>query len=256
MITGAAGQLGGSYQKEFLSRGAKVVGIDIVRSSVISSLAHEYGDSFLFCEADVTIKDSLINCLRIIKEKFGPPTVLINNAAIDSPPGAPSAETGPFEAYPEQLWDSVIGVNLKGVFLACQVFGGDMARNRGGSIVNIASIYGLVAPDQSIYDYRRKRGEVFFKPAAYAVSKSGVINLTRYLSAYWAKKNVRVNTLSIAGVFNNQDPEFIDAYTTRIPIGRMAESSEYNGAIVFLASDASSYMTGSNLVIDGGWTAI
>lgn len=131
-----------------------------------------------------------------------------------------------------------------------------MARGNGGSIINVSSIYGMVSPDQGIYEFRRQRGEVFYKPVAYSASKSGLYNLTRYLGAYWAKKNVRVNTLTLAGVFNNQDPEFLKGYCGRIPIGRMANPDEYNGAVLFLASNASRYMTGSNLVVDGGWTAI
>ena len=150
----------------------------------------------------------------------------------------------------------VLDVNLKGTFLSCQVFGAEMANRGIGSIINISSIYGLVSPDQSIYQYRRNRGEEFYKPVAYSASKSGVLNLTRYLSSYWAKKNVRVNSLTIAGVFNNQDKDFLNEYTKRIPIGRMAKPSEYNGAVLFLASNASSYMTGSNLILDGGWTSI
>ena len=131
-----------------------------------------------------------------------------------------------------------------------------MAEQNYGSIINISSIYGLVSPDQNLYDYRRKNGDDFYKPIAYSVSKSGILNLTRYLSTYWAKKMVRVNSLTLAGVFNDQDKDFLDAYTSRIPIGRMAEKNEYNGAVIFLASSASQYMTGSNLVVDGGWTAI
>ena len=131
-----------------------------------------------------------------------------------------------------------------------------MATEGKGSIVNIASIYGMVSPDQSIYDYRRQNGEEFYKPVAYSASKSGIMNLTRYLSVYWSQQGVRVNTLTIAGVHNDQDKEFLHAYETRIPVGRMASENQYNGSILFLASEASSYMTGSNLVVDGGWTAI
>ena len=160
------------------------------------------------------------------------------------------------EDYPEDSWDKVIDVNLKGVFLCCQVFGAAMAKVNKGSIINIASIYGVVSPDQSLYAYRRNRGEVFYKPVAYSASKSGIFNLTRYLAVYWAEQNVRVNSLTIAGVFSNQDQAFLDVYCDRIPVGRMANVDEYNGSVLFLASKASHYMTGTNLVIDGGWTAI
>jgi NAD(P)-dependent dehydrogenase (short-subunit alcohol dehydrogenase family) len=150
----------------------------------------------------------------------------------------------------------VMQVNTKGVFLCCQVIGGAMAAADRGSIVNISSIYGLVSPNQSIYEYRREAtGMPFVKPVAYSVSKSALFNLTRYLATYWAKNNVRVNTLTFGGVFNEQDPKFLENYCARVPLGRMAREDEYNGAIIFLLSDASSYMTGSNVVIDGGWTA-
>ena len=151
--------------------------------------------------------------------------------------------------------DRVIDVNLKGVFLCCQVAGGAMASAGRGSIINIGSTYGLVSPDQRIYEYRRSDGTPFFKPIAYSASKSGLINLTRYLATYWAERNVRVNMLTLGGVFNNQDAEFLKGYCARVPMGRMAREDEYNGAVVFLISDAAAYMTGSNLVIDGGWTA-
>ena len=147
-------------------------------------------------------------------------------------------------------------VNVKGTFLACQVFGGAMAQAGRGSIVNVASIYGLVAPDQGLYQYRRDRGEVFFKPVAYAASKSALYNLTRYLAGYWGNRSVRVNTVTFAGVFNNQDPEFLARYTAKVPLGRMADPSDYNGTIVYLMADASAYMTGSNVVVDGGFTAL
>lgn len=256
LITGASGQLGMEYQTAFLEHGAKVIGIDITKSTGISELEEKFNKDYCFLSCDITSKDSLISCFAEIKSNIGSPDVLINNAAIDSPPGSPMEETGPFESYPEESWDKVLDVNLKGTFLTCQVFGAEMAKNNKGSIINISSIYGLVSPDQSIYDFRRKKGEDFFKPVAYSASKSGILNLTRYLASYWTKDNIRVNSLTIAGVFNNQEDEFLKAYCKRIPIGRMANSEEYNGAVIFLASDASSYMTGSNIIIDGGWTAI
>lgn len=256
VITGVSGQLGSAYARAFLSRGAAVAGLDARRGPVCDDLDEEFGQAFLFAEADVTSKASIAEAHSFVLAKLGAPTVLINNAAIDSPPSAPPAENGPFEDYPEESWDRVLDVNLKGVYLCCQVIGAEMARRKRGSIINIASIYGIVSPDQSIYEYRRRRGEVFYKPVAYSASKSGVLNLTRYLAVYWAKAGVRVNTLTLAGVEAGQDADFLDAYCSRIPIGRMATRDEYDGAVLFLASDASRYMTGSNLVVDGGWTAI
>lgn len=257
LITGVSGQLGGEYAKTFLARGARVVGLDVRPSAMSDTLAAQYPPSnYLFCAADVTDKVSLQKASAETVGKFGVPTVLINNAAIDSPPSAPPEENGPFEDYPEASWDKVIDVNLKGVYLCCQVFGAAMAKAGKGSIINVASIYGVVSPDQNLYEYRRRRGEVFYKPVAYSASKSGILNLTRYLAVYWAKQGVRVNSLTIAGVFNNQEQAFLDAYCGRIPIGRMANADEYNGSVLFLASDASKYMTGHNLVVDGGWTAI
>ena len=256
VITGVCGQLGCNYAQAFLELDSIVIGIDLYSGINSNLLATKYPKNFIFLNADVTNKISLKKALKEIISQAGTPTVLINNAAIDSPPSSLSEENGPFEDYPEASWDKVIDVNLKGVYLCCQVFGAAMAKAENGSIINISSIYGIVSPDQNIYNYRRKRGEVFYKPVAYSASKSGVLNLTRYLAVYWAKQNVRVNSLTIAGVFNNQEQDFLDVYCSRIPIARMANPNEYNGAIIFLASNASTYMTGSNLIIDGGWTAI
>lgn len=256
VVTGVSGQLGSQYAGAFLAQGARVCGIDLRASGASDELKAEYEGRYEFCSADVTDSASVRSALKRATAVFGVPTVLINNAAIDSPPSAPPEENGPYEDYPEASWDKVIDVNLKGVHLCCQAFGGAMAQAGRGAIVNIASIYGVVAPDQSLYEYRRRRGEVFFKPVAYSASKSGILNLTRYLAVYWAKRNVRVNSLTISGVFNNQEQAFLDAYCSRIPVGRMADPTEYNGAVLFLASPAARYMTGHNLVVDGGWTAI
>lgn len=256
IVTGAAGQLGLQYARAFAERGARVVGLDLRPSPGIGQLEQDFAERFLFVSASVTDRAALDVALQTIERRFGAPTVLVNNAAIDSPPNAPVSENGPFEDYPDESWDRVMDVNVKGVYLCCKVFGAAMARAGKGSIVNISSIYGVVSPDQSLYEYRRQRGETFFKPVAYSVSKSALLNLTRYLAVYWAKQKVRVNTLVISGVFANQEQAFLDAYCSRIPAGRMAQVEEYNGALLFLASPAAAYMTGSTLTVDGGWTAI
>ncbi|MCW5940953.1 MAG: SDR family oxidoreductase [Fimbriimonadaceae bacterium] len=248
VVTGGLGQLGRSYAKALRERGARVAILDL-RAEPAEA------ERVLTIPADVADRSSLERALATIEAAWGTPYGLVNNAALDSPPNAPAGENGPFEEYPESSWDRVIEVNVKGVFLCCQVFGGAMARVGEGSIVNIGSIYGLVSPVQDIYEYRRERGETFFKPAAYATSKSALLNLTRYLATYWARKGVRVNNLTLAGVFNDQEEAFLEAYQERMPIGRMAREDEYDGAVLFLLSRASSYMTGANLVVDGGWTA-
>lgn len=256
VLTGVSGLLGRHYAQGLLGMGARVVGLDLRSSDDIARVEVAYPDRFHFVECDVTKRADLERALAETRKVFGEPTVLVNNAAIDSPPSAPLEENGPFETYPDASWERVMNVNVTGVFLSCKVFGAAMAANHRGSIINVSSIYGVVSPDQSLYEYRRQRGEVFYKPAAYAASKSAVLNLTRYLAVYWARVGVRVNTLVIAGVENHQDPEFLSAYCARIPVGRMAAPGDYLGAIAFLASDASRYMTGSQLVVDGGWTAI
>lgn len=256
VVTGGLGQLGLGYAKVLLARGAKVALLDNRGDAfALATVLPNYGaDRVTLLAADVTRRVELEQSLKQLLNIWGPPHGLINNAAIDSPPDAPLSENGPFETFPESSWDKVMSVNVKGVMLCCQVFGGAMATAGRGSIINIGSIYGVVAPDQSLYEYRRTRGEEFYKPVAYSASKSALYNLTRYLATYWAPR-VRVNILTLAGVFNNQDKDFIDAYQRRMPMGRMARVDEYNGAIVFMLSDASSYMTGSELRLDGGWTA-
>lgn len=258
VVTGGCGQLGRQFTRTLIDRGARVAVFDVHPSEGKpedhnNNAVHE--DTLLTLAVDVAQRDSIAEGLAQVISKWGPPHALINNAALDSPPGAPAEETGPFETYPESSWDRVMQVNAKGVFLCCQVIGGQMADAGRGSIVNICSIYGLVSPDQRIYDYRRAAGATFVKPVAYAVSKSSLLNLTRYLATYWSPRKVRVNTLTLGGVFNNQDQQFLENYSGHVPLGRMAREDEYNGAIIFLISDASSYMTGANLVIDGGWTA-
>ncbi len=258
IVTGGLGQLGRQFSLALADRGAKVAIFDIQVSEqwVAERFAgRRNDDNLMFVRVDITQRRSIEAGLSQVSAKWGVPHALINNAALDAPPNAPGEENGPFESYPESSWDKVIEVGVKGVFLCCQVIGGRMAGAGRGSIINISSIYGVVSPDQRLYEYRRAGGTPFFKPAAYSVSKSALLNQTRYLATYWAGSNVRVNTLTPGGVFNNQDEQFLANYAARVPLGRMAREDEYNGAIVFLVSDASSYMTGANLIIDGGWTA-
>ena len=258
VLTGGLGQLGMAYAKAFVEQGALVASIDLTSAPKDDKAGFEQllasGRYFNYV-ADVTERKELEQALDAIRVNFGEPEVLINNAALDFPPNAPETEVGPFETYPESSLDAIMKVNVKGTVLCCQVFGANMAAKGKGSIINISSLYGILSPCQDIYDFRRKDGEVFFKPVGYSISKSAILNLTRYLATYWAKSGVRVNTLTLAGVFNNQHPEFLKAYCARMPMGRMADVKESVGPMLFLASDASSYMTGANLIIDGGWSA-
>ncbi len=257
VVTGAAGQLGGQYVRAMLEVGCRVVAIDYDLSNPKGNLSALRSDNLMVLEVDITKKTSIQGALKKICDQFGKVDGLINNAAIDAPPGGSDENVGPFETYPETAWDKMMEVNLKGMFLCCQVFGSDMVAKGRGSIVNIASIYGMLSPDQRIYEYKYKnagaKARPFFKPVAYSVTKSGVYNLTRWLATYWAPSNIRVNTLTLAGVFNNQDEAFLGKYIQKVPLGRMAKQEEYCGAILFLLSDASSYMTGSNMVVDGGF---
>jgi NAD(P)-dependent dehydrogenase (short-subunit alcohol dehydrogenase family) len=247
VVTGGMGQLGSVYVAGLAERGMRV--------AVFDTASGEVAEGARAFAVDITDRAALQAAAREVEAEWGVPHLLVNNAALDSPPDAPAEEVGPFESYPEASFDEVMDVNVKGTFLCCQVVGGAMARAGRGSIVNISSVYGLLSPVQDLYAFRRERGETFVKPVAYSVSKSAILNLTRYLATYWAKDGVRVNTLTLAGVWNDQPPEFLEAYAERVPLGRMLEAPEALGAVVFLASDASSYVTGSNLVVDGGWSA-
>lgn len=255
VVTGGNGQLGTEYVKSLAENGAKVAVFDMGDglNDELKNISKKYEVEFF--KVDITKKEQVEEALKKIEKKMGVPSVLINNAALDAPPGSNPEENKSFEDYSLKTWQAVLDVNLTGVFICCQVIGGRMAKSGGGSIVNISSTYGLVSPNQNIYKYREKLGKPFIKPISYSATKSALLNMTRYLATYWAEKNVRVNTLCPAGVFNNQDEEFVKNYTNLVPMKRMAKKNEYNGAILFLSSDASSYMTGSNLIVDGGWTA-
>ena len=247
VVTGGMGQLGRVYVEGLAERGVRVAVFDVAGG--------ELPEGARAFTVDVTDRGALEEATAELVADWGAPHLLVNNAALDSPPDAPAEEVGPFESYPEESFDAVMDVNVKGTFLCCQVVGGEMARAGRGSIVNVSSVYGLLSPVQDLYAFRREQGETFVKPVAYSVSKSAVLNLTRYLATYWAREGVRVNTLTLAGVWNDQPAEFLDAYAARVPIGRMLRAEEALGAVVFLASDASSYVTGSNVVVDGGWSA-
>lgn len=258
VITGGLGNLGRHFSKVLVARGARIAVFDFASDEAMmaSQLCDdESAGRLMVCQVDVTVRISLERALKLVEQKWGVPDGLINCAALDSPPDASAEENGPFETYPEASWDDVMNVNVKGVFQGCQVIGGRMAEEGRGSIINISSIYGLVSPDQRIYSYRRSDGENFFKPVAYSASKSALYNLTRYLATYWGEKGVRVNTVTFGGVFDNQDKTFVNNYINRVPMGRMAKKEDYEGAVIFLLSKASAYMTGSNLIIDGGWTS-
>ncbi|GAN29272.1 SDR family oxidoreductase [Legionella pneumophila] len=247
VVTGGSGNLGSNLVRYLADQGACVASIDLQHDDCWNGLIMQLN-------ADVTDKTALTTAREKIEQKWGGIDGLVTCAAIDSPPDASSKDNGPFEDFSEETFDKVMNVNVKGVFLSCQVFGKAMEKRRAGSIVNIGSIYGVVSPDQKIYEYRRERGENFYKPVAYSASKSALYNLTRYLAEYWASKNIRTNIITLAGMFADQDNDFLSAYCARVPMGRMATPSDYIGAIHFLLSDSSKYMTGSELRIDGGWT--
>jgi NAD(P)-dependent dehydrogenase (short-subunit alcohol dehydrogenase family) len=257
VVTGALGLLGRHHCRALAEAGANVVVTDLDAEGceeLAQDLETATGREALAHAAEVTDSEALRGLLDATLRRFDQLDVLVNNAAVnDSFSERDDPELARFERYPIESWQRSIDVNLTGVFLCCQVFGSSMAARRRGSIINVASTYGVVAPDQSIYA-RPDGTQSFWKSAAYPAVKAGVLGLTRYLASYWGRSGVRVNALSPGGVEDGQDEYFIRQYSARTPLGRMAEPSEYRGALLFLASDASSYMTGANLVVDGGWT--
>lgn len=259
IVTGGLGQLGTQFSKSLAEAGAKVA-IFSRREFSAEQIAEKFpglADNIRVYVASVTDKESLEKATEQLIADWGVPHILVNNAGIDSKPSGSADQNSPFEVYPKKYWDEIIDTNLTGVMLCCQVIGSKMAEANRGSIINVGSIYGLVSPNQALYAYREERdGVPFIKAVSYAASKSGLVNLTKYLGTYWGQKNVRVNLISFGGVKTaNFDKEFIDAFLQRVPMNRQAAVDEYNGVIQFLASDASSYMTGSNVVVDGGFTA-
>lgn len=257
VITGGAGLLGEQHARAIAMAGGIPVLVDIQHeraSEKAAVLSREYGVPAVGCAADIT-KQPEIEALRTeILARFGRLDILINNAA-NNPKMEASTEVNfsRLENFPLAQWEADIAVGLTGAFLCSKVFGSHMAANGGGVIVNVASDLALLAPDQRIYRQPGVPEQMqAVKPVTYSVVKSALVGLTRYLASYWADKKVRVNAISPGGVYNGQPEDFVARLTNLIPLGRMAATNEYQGAIVFLCSAASSYMTGANLVVDGG----
>jgi NAD(P)-dependent dehydrogenase (short-subunit alcohol dehydrogenase family) len=258
IVTGALGRLGREYVKVLGRAGAAVGAIDVTGDrGLFTGLADE-GVVVHVEVADLSRKADAERAIGNIAAALGAPTILVNNAGMGSSPAAAGSENGLFEDYPELAWDTMIDSHLKSAFFASQAFIRHYraGARTAGSIINVSSTYGVVSPDQSIYDYKRAGGATYFKPVGYSVAKSGVLNFTRWLAEYGAPLGLRANTLVPGGV-REQDhaPEFVAEYEKRTPLGRMAAETDYNGAVLFLASPASSYMTGATIIVDGGWTA-
>lgn len=249
VLTGAAGVIGTQVVLAFVEAGARVCAIDRNAALLKQRLGPEHG-ALMHCAADVSSRDALLKARRKLESKWGPADALLNNAVARS-----RNYFEPFESFDLEEWNEVLAVNLTGAMLAAQVFGTPMAERGRGSIVNTLSIYGMVGPDQRIYEGSMHLGQPVSSPAVYGASKAGLWGLTRYLATYWGKQGVRVNAVSVGAVSNGQGEEFVRHYASRVPLGRMAEATDVAAAMRYLASDASKYVTGHNLVVDGGWTA-
>ncbi|TMQ50382.1 MAG: SDR family oxidoreductase [Candidatus Eisenbacteria bacterium] len=252
LITGGAGLLGWEHGMVLADQGARVVLADRRDDECrlrAENLRRRTGVPALGLACDVTNRASWESILHEVVSSFGRIDVLVNNAALTMDSRSPHYDAT-FSDFPTDDWNAVLAVNLTGTFLGCQVIGKHMVVRGSGSIINIASLYGVVSPHHPMYE-----GTGVHQPAAYAVSKAGVLGLTRYLAALWAPHGVRVNAITPGGVFNQHAEPFVGRYARLSPIGRMAQPEEIRGAVAYLASDASSYCTGHNLVVDGGWTA-
>ena len=259
IVTGALGLLGRQHCDCLAQAGAHVVAVDLDEAGCVlfaRELSQRYGFASVGVAADIVSPDDLQRLRDAVLTRFDRIDVLVNNAALDDK--VDNNASGPnlraFEHFPLEAFRRSLDVNVTGTFLACQVLGTPMAQRGRGSIINVASTYGLVGPDQRLY--REPDGtQDFFKSPSYPAGKGAVLAFTRFLAAYWGPNQVRVNALCPGGVRAAQAEHFVTAYGARTPLGRMARAGEYRGALVFLASDASSYMTGSSLVVDGGFTA-
>jgi 2-deoxy-D-gluconate 3-dehydrogenase len=257
VVTGGAGLLGSAFCRTLAEAGAQVVIADINApdaAALAESLALA-GGSPLAVKTDVSDPDSVRALMASAVESFGRLDVLVNSAALDPKfdPEHEGEHTQAFEEYPLNDWNRALAVDLTGAFLCAQAAARPMRASGGGSIINLCSIYGMTGPDQRLY--QRPGEPPQFKPVTYSVTKAGLLGLTRYLATYFGGRGIRVNALTPGGVYHDHDQEFVRAYSARTVLGRMARVDELQGALLFLASDASAYMTGANLVVDGGWTA-
>lgn len=260
VVTGGVGLLGAEFCRTLAEAGAAVAVVDLnaAASQAVADSLTSGGYKALALPTDITQPGGVNAAVEKVLSEFGRLDVLVNSAALD-PKFDPDAVNkgitpGAFEDYPLDLWNSALNVNLTGMFLMTQACVRPMLEHgKKGSIINICSTYGLNGPDQRIYVKDGKR--VAFKPVYYTVTKAGVMGFTKYLAAYYAGTEIRVNALTPGGVFNNHEEYFVNNYSAKTILGRMAQKDEMNGALLFLASDASSYMTGNNVVVDGGWTA-
>lgn len=261
LITGGAGMLGRQHAEVVAEAGGHPVLIDLAAAAPADAAAEietRFGGAALGLVADISSEQEAQGAVEAARDRFGRIDILINNASLTVKGGA-QGQAGyfaPFEEYPVELWRRGLDVGLTGAFLMCRAAGPAMVEGGAGVILNIASTAGLVGPDHRIYEGTTDpyTGRPFNTPIAYAATKAGLIGMTRYLATYWAARNVRVNALSPGGVFDDHAERFVASYSHRVPLGRMADRSEYKGAVLFLVSDASSYMTGANLVVDGGLT--
>lgn len=261
LISGATGLLGKEFALAAASAGAHLVLGDLKRDdleSLKSEIASVYPNTKTWIQAlDVTDADSCRSIVQLCEMRFNRIDAVIHSAAIDPKfeRGSDTASFSKFTKFPKELWQSSLDVNLTGAFLFTQATCEVMEKSGKGSIIFLGSNYGLVGPDQRIYKKAGQENQTY-KPAVYSVCKAGLLGLTKFLAAYYMNTAIRVNLLTPSGVWNRHDDEFIKNYSSRTILGRMSEKNEYRGAAIFLVSDASSYMTGANLVMDGGWTAL
>jgi len=260
IVTGGAGLLGYHHGAILAAAGANVVLLDLAVTNPslrAEQLSAAHGPECLGLAADITSEKSLTEACAAVVKKFGRVDILINNAAnnpkVEDDPANEPKQWSRLENFPLKVWNDDIAVGLTGAFLCSRIFGQEMVKRNSGVILNVASDLGVIAPDQRLY---RKEGlpedQQPVKPVTYSVVKTALIGLTRYLSTYWTAHNIRVNAISPGGVFTSQPEEFTQKLHALIPMGRMAHKDEYQGAVLFLCSDASSYMTGQNLIVDGG----